>query len=105
MLRVLLNLCLNAQNAGADRIRVCTRIRNNQALVIVRDNGRGMPPEMLMNLWNLPLSADSLHGHGLPMVKRTVVAHQGTIEVQSWPGRGTEFLISLPFATEGTLAA
>jgi signal transduction histidine kinase len=104
MLRVLLNLCLNAQNAKADRVVVRTYRENATAVVTIRDNGCGMRPDMVMNLWNLPGSADSLHGHGLPIVKRTVEAHGGTVKVESAPGRGTAFSIFLPLSV-GTLAA
>jgi two-component system, cell cycle sensor histidine kinase and response regulator CckA len=103
--RALLNLCVNAQNAGADRIVATTRVRDGHAVVAIRDNGCGMPADMVANLWNLPMSDDQLHGHGLRIVKRTVESLGGTIDVESNAGRGTTFSISLPLSEAGTLAA
>jgi signal transduction histidine kinase len=105
ILRALLNLCMNAQKAGADQIVVRTRGEDAMAVVSIDDNGSGMPAAMLMNLWDQPKSADHLHGYGLPIVKRTVEAHGGTVKVQSAPGQGTTFSIYLPLASVGTLAA
>jgi signal transduction histidine kinase len=67
------------------------------ASVRVRDNGCGIPPERIDRIFN-PFFTTKEKGTGLGMAisKKIVEAHQGTIEVASEPGRGTEFTITLP---------
>jgi nitrogen-specific signal transduction histidine kinase len=99
MHRALFNLCLNARNAGASLIKIETVLveGGRTALIVVQDNGNGFPgptrPSEL--IWNLPVSADGLHGHGLAIVKKTIDEHNGTVEVWSQPGE-TIFKIWLP---------
>jgi signal transduction histidine kinase len=69
----------------------------NNATVRVRDNGCGIPPEKIDRIFN-PFFTTKEKGTGLGMAisKKIVEAHQGTIDVASEPGRGTEFTITLP---------
>lgn len=108
MHRALFNLCLNARNAGATNIKIKTGLLagGTAVLVTVEDNGKGFPgsglSESLMarpseSIWNLPVSADGLHGHGLAIVKKTIEEHNGSVEVWSQPGE-TVFKIWLPIA-------
>ncbi|MGH7899176.1 MAG: sensor histidine kinase, partial [Candidatus Binatia bacterium] len=71
--------------------------RPNQTTVRIRDNGSGIPPEKLGKIFN-PFFTTKEKGTGLGMAisKKLVEAHEGTIEVESEPGRGTEFTIVLP---------
>ncbi|MGH8199462.1 MAG: hybrid sensor histidine kinase/response regulator [Steroidobacteraceae bacterium] len=86
------------------RIEIGLRTENRQAIVNVRDNGMGIPPEMLEHIFE-PFAqldrsferADGGLGIGLTLAKRLVELHQGRIEVRSaGRGKGTEFLIHLP---------
>ncbi len=67
------------------------------ATVRVRDNGCGIGPEQLARIFN-PFFTTKEKGTGLGMAisKKIVEAHEGTIDVTSTPGRGTEFAVSLP---------
>ena len=67
------------------------------ATVRVRDNGCGIAPEKLDRIFN-PFFTTKEKGTGLGMAiaKKIVEAHQGTIEVASEAGQGTEFRITLP---------
>jgi signal transduction histidine kinase len=67
------------------------------ATVRMRDNGCGIPPEKIGRIFN-PFFTTKEKGTGLGMAisKKIVEAHQGTIDVASEPGRGTEFRVSLP---------
>jgi signal transduction histidine kinase len=67
------------------------------ATVRLRDNGRGIPPEQLARIFN-PFFTTKEKGTGLGMAisKKIIEAHQGTIDVASTVGRGTEFTVSLP---------
>jgi signal transduction histidine kinase len=65
----------------------------------VADTGVGIKPEHLQRIFDLYFTtkADG-SGIGLSMVYRTVQMHDGEIEVQSTPGKGTTFTILLPRA-------
>jgi len=68
-----------------------------RARVRVVDNGAGIPPEKIDRIFN-PFFTTKEKGTGLGMAisKKIVEAHEGTIDVVSEPGRGTEFVITLP---------
>ncbi len=73
----------------------------------VADNGRGIPPEELSNIFELFYQIDRQRfedqgtGSGLAIVKRIVELHNGTINVQSQPGQGATFTVGIPRATTG----
>lgn len=66
----------------------------------VIDTGHGMTPDVLAKLFR-PFHTTKQNGNGLglPTARKVVLAHGGTIGVQSEPGRGTKFTIRLPAAT------
>ncbi len=68
-----------------------------QLLLRVRDNGPGMAPELVTRLFE-PFFTTRAEGTGLGLaIARGVArAHNGNIEVNSTPGVGTEFVVSLP---------
>ena len=98
-----LNLVVNAVEACADhgngRVRLATRQRPEAGTVelIVEDNGPGIAPENLALLFQPFFSTKGNMGNGLglAMVRKTVQAHGGNIEVESAPGR-TCFVMRLP---------
>ena len=63
----------------------------------MRDNGCGIPAEKIERIFN-PFFTTKEKGTGLGMAisKKIVEAHEGTIDVVSEPGRGTEFVVTLP---------
>ncbi|HJQ74031.1 MAG TPA: ATP-binding protein, partial [Gaiellaceae bacterium] len=69
----------------------------NRATVRVRDNGCGIPPDDLARIFN-PFFTRKEKGTGLGMAisRKIVEAHQGTMEVASEVGSGTEFRVTLP---------
>jgi signal transduction histidine kinase len=71
--------------------------RPDQTTIRICDNGCGIPPEKLGKIFN-PFFTTKEKGTGLGMAisKKIVEAHEGTIEVESEPGRGTVFTIFLP---------
>lgn len=102
-----LNLIINAIEAvngdGEVKIRVA-RSENNrtedledEAIVEVSDNGRGIGTEDLARIFN-PFFTTRPHGTGLglPAVRRIARAHGGVVEVRSSPGKGSTFSIHLP---------
>jgi two-component system CheB/CheR fusion protein len=75
-----------------------------EAVVRVRDNGLGIPAELLPHVFDLFTQGDrSLArsegglGIGLTLVKNLVELHDGSVEARSeGPGRGSEFVVRLP---------
>jgi signal transduction histidine kinase len=97
-----LNLALNACQAmpqgGTLRIH-CEAARGRRVAVEISDTGVGINPEHLQRVFDLYFTTKpNGSGIGLSMVYRTVQMHDGEIEVQSIPGKGTTFRILLPQA-------
>lgn len=99
--QVLLNLLLNAIQAmdKPGSIHVSLRCDGAYALITVADEGRGIPPENLANIFR-PFFTTKGHGTGLglSLARRIVESHAGTILVRSEVGKGTQFDIRLPIS-------
>jgi len=97
--QVLLNLLLNAIQAipGQGAVRVAVESRDDFAQVIVADNGRGIAPEHLPNLFRPFFTTKGQGtGLGLSLARRIAEAHGGRIEVASTVGVGSTFTVWLP---------
>lgn len=97
--QVLLNLMLNAVQAidANGKITVTLRNQGNAAIVEVADNGRGIAPDHLPNIFRpfYTTKGDGT-GLGLSLARRIVEDHQGRIDVTSALGKGTTFAVVLP---------
>lgn len=112
--QVLVNLLTNAAKYTPHGGEICvTTLReDNQAVVRVRDNGMGLPTEVLPRVFDLFAQADRALdrsqgglGIGLTLVKRLVELHGGTVVARSeGEGRGSEFEARLPLTSEPTRA-
>ena len=81
------------------RVVVRTSLSGDMAVLRVEDNGPGIPPERLSLIWDpfWTTRADSEGtGLGLPVVHGIVSSHGGTAEVESRPGQGATFIVTLP---------
>jgi signal transduction histidine kinase len=71
--------------------------REGSASVDVTDTGVGIPEENLAKLFQPLFTTKSKgQGLGLPVCKRLVEAHGGSIKVKSKVGEGTTFTVNLP---------
>jgi signal transduction histidine kinase len=80
--------------------------------ITVRDSGAGIPPEQLPRIFEKFYQADNQGsatqggtGLGLAIAKQIVVAHGGTISVDSTVGLGTTFMLSMPVTAGGRISA
>lgn len=99
--RVLQNLSSNAVRAmpqgGVFTLR-CER-EPDALLLTVSDTGEGIPPEMEGRLFELFATSGRAGGTGLGLaiVKKIVSDHGGSIRYETERGKGTTFVVSLPF--------
>jgi signal transduction histidine kinase len=68
----------------------------------VEDTGKGIDPENLHNIFNPFYSTKEVSlGLGLPIVHKMITSHRGQIEVDNHPGKGVNFIITLPASERG----
>ena len=99
------NVVRNALYYGpaSEPIRVHLSAENGQAVVRIQDNGTGVPPEALAQLFNAFYRVDDSRmtstggtGLGLAIAKRAILAHQGTITARNAVPHGLIIEIRLP---------
>ena len=77
----------------------CRPLSRKRVELAVEDTGVGIPPEHLQKIFDLYFTTkEKGSGIGLSMVYRIVQLHDGDVEVQSTPGRGTRFRLVFPEA-------
>jgi signal transduction histidine kinase len=97
--RVLINLFSNAIRAMPEggTIHVSAHTRNDRAEIIVRDEGAGIAPEILADLFRPHVSTKALGGLGLHIVETIVKQDDGQVMASNCAnGRGAEFRITIP---------
>jgi len=99
MQRVFVNVIKNAVEAmptGGTLTILSTRT-NSHLRIAFKDTGEGMTKETIEKIWSpLFTTKPSGIGLGLPIVKRLVEAHGGSIIVESEPGKGSTFTVTIP---------
>jgi signal transduction histidine kinase len=95
LVEVLVNLCENARDAGARHVVVRVRA-DARPVVEVRDDGRGIPPELLPRVFEPRFSTTtSGAGLGLAITRRLVESWGGAIRIAASDGGGTVVRIEL----------
>jgi signal transduction histidine kinase len=98
--QALFNLIFNALSAMPDggELIIETRREDGRAALDVTDTGVGVPFDLQRKVFEPFFSTrPGGSGLGLPLARRVVEAHGGSIRLQSEPGKGSRFLITLPF--------
>jgi signal transduction histidine kinase len=109
--RVVLNLVGNAIDAleesksASPRIEIAVgdNLAGSEVWLKVRDNGPGLDEETQQKIFR-PFYTSKANGTGLGLAisRKLVDAHGGTIEIDSRPGKGCEFVLSFPRLDEAT---
>jgi signal transduction histidine kinase len=104
--KILDNAYLYTDAGGQVTIRTCKQ--NDTAIIEIIDNGMGISEVALPRVFERFFREDEAHttrgfGLGLPIAKRIIEIHGGTIELNSILGQGTTVIIRFPLVTDDTL--
>ncbi|HSK88923.1 MAG TPA: ATP-binding protein, partial [Anaerolineales bacterium] len=101
--QVLLNLISNAiKYAPGGEIRISGQARSDSVLLCVSDEGPGIAPEDIPHIFDRFYRAPEMArqtkgaGLGLYLARAIIEAHDGSIWVDTAPGKGTRICFSLP---------
>jgi signal transduction histidine kinase len=109
--RVVLNLLTNAVEACEEgcavEVSLGPEAGGARVRITVRDDGPGMPMEVREHIFEPFFTTKGSRGTGLglALVHKVVEEHGGGVRVESEPGAGTAFYISLPVEADGSDAA
>lgn len=103
MERVVFNLMSNAFKYTRDNGRIafdCALSASGELIFSVEDTGQGIPAADLGNIFDRFFQVDKIHpngsGIGLSLAKAFVELHGGAIGVESEPGKGSRFTVTIP---------
>ncbi|HVV87570.1 MAG TPA: ATP-binding protein [Kofleriaceae bacterium] len=101
--QVFMNLLTNAIQALAGReapvITIETRLDGGHVVVVIGDNGPGIPPDVVPRIFDPFFTTKDVGegtGLGLAIVHELVERHEGRIDVDTHVGTGTRFIVTLP---------
>jgi two-component system, NtrC family, sensor histidine kinase HydH len=97
--QVILNLFINAQQAMPEggELMIKTEKTEKEAVIRISDTGGGIAEDKLSRIFDVFYSTrPDGTGLGLSIARKIIESHKGTIRVDSEPGKGTSFTISLP---------
>jgi signal transduction histidine kinase len=104
-LQVVLNLLDNAYKYSEGEKKIFLNVREEASCIKLEiiDSGVGIPKDKIERIFDRfyrveagPAQASKGSGIGLAFVKSIIEAHDGRIAVESSPGKGSKFIISLP---------
>jgi len=101
MEQVLVNLLLNAIDAVQEGGQVFVSLEHSAATVTirVRDDGCGIPDDVLPRIFDPFFTTKEIGkgtGLGLSLSYGIIKSHGGSLDVRSTPGKGSEFVVTLP---------
>jgi two-component system sensor histidine kinase HydH len=100
MKQVLLNILKNALEAvdSGDEIILKSGVEDGYIWFSVKDNGPGIPPEVLEKIFDpFFTTKEKGTGLGLAVIHKIITDHQGTVAVESEPGKGATVTVKLPW--------
>jgi signal transduction histidine kinase len=98
---ILNNIISNAENSIPDNregmITCGISTQDNSVIIEVQDNGVGIKPEIIENIFDPKFSVNSSQtGLGLPICKRIIEFYNGQLSFETAEAEGTSFFISFP---------
>jgi signal transduction histidine kinase len=101
ILQVLLNLCVNAgRHTKNGVVSITAKHAGDCVEFAVEDDGGGIAPELLPDVFERGVSGDDMTGLGLVICKDVIKQHGGTIDIASETSKGTRVVFTLPVAEE-----
>jgi len=103
MSQLILNLLMNSLDAmtDGDEVKIITSVNNGYVNLIISDTGRGIKKQHIENIFEPFYTTKEVGegtGLGLAICQRIVNEHGGKIAVESSPGKGCKFEITIPKA-------
>jgi anti-sigma regulatory factor (Ser/Thr protein kinase) len=90
----ILDIAENSVNAGATKIEILVveNLNKDELIINIKDNGKGMDPEKLKNISDPFITSRTTRkvGLGIPFLKAAAEACEGSLEITSERGVGTE---------------
>jgi len=97
LIGVLSNLLTNAnKHTSEGELVVNIEAKERFVSVTVKDNGAGIPSDVIPHAFERGVSGSGSTGMGLAICKNTVESHGGTIGINSEMGKGTEVIFTIP---------
>jgi two-component system, OmpR family, phosphate regulon sensor histidine kinase PhoR len=105
LLQVALNLIENAIKYGGDggRVLIACKVQGTSGVLSVQDFGQGIAedhiPRLTERFYRVSTKESRARGGtglGLAIVKHIILRHRGQLSIQSAPGRGSTFTVSVP---------
>ena len=101
--QIIVNLCNNAIDAISynGKITIKTKTNDNQIEIYISDTGKGMTEKIKKHIFEPFFTTKEVGkgtGLGLSISYEIIKNHNGTIIVESEPGKGTTFIIKLPLS-------
>ncbi|GAU78464.1 sensor histidine kinase KdpD [Fusibacter sp. 3D3] len=105
--RALVNLIENAILAPCVTNEKVIKLNIFKALedvvIVIQDNGMGIAEVDLNKIWQIGYSTNNTTGLGLPFAKQTIDENEGTIQIESQYGIGTQVIVKLPIIEKGEI--
>jgi hypothetical protein len=95
---MVLNALQAIEHGKEGKVKVEALKKGKDVIITVKDNGRGIKPEHISQVFDSTFTHGKVKGTGLGLAycKNVVDAHGGKIEVTSKEGEGTKFTVTLP---------
>jgi two-component system sensor histidine kinase HydH len=94
-----LNILVNAMQAMPEGGTITVELADRQdtLTIVFSDEGKGIPDDILQKIWQpFFTTKDKGSGLGLPVVRKIVEGHGGTVRIENGPLKGVQVTVTLP---------
>jgi two-component system sensor histidine kinase HydH len=99
-----LNILMNAMQAMPEGGTITVELADRQdtLTIVFSDEGKGIPDDILKRIWQpFFTTKDKGSGLGLPIVRKIVEGHGGTVRIENGPLKGVQVTVTLPVGKVG----